>query len=127
MFRITSVYSDVYLELIARQDDGFTALLGASDHTAMRRVWAYTDSSGVASLFRDAASNWRGWCGPKNWASIEGELQLTLTADVRGHITLEVVLSHDIGNVDPWMLRANIGLEAGQLESVARQAEAFFG
>ena len=126
MFRIKSVNSDACLEFSARQGEEFTVSFHAHDHNATTRVWAYTEAGEIARMFREAALAWRGMPRPKIWQSIEGEFQISLTSDKLGHFTVEIVLSHNFGSADAWALRASLGLEAGQLESVAKEAEAFF-
>ncbi len=91
------------------------------------RVSAHSDPYGLVHLFKDAASEWRGWSGEKYWESLEGEFRLGLTSDNVGHITLRVVISHDWGGPDRWRLTAELGIDAGQLESVAQAVGRFFG
>ena len=109
------------------EGDDFLVELRSSDYRAVRRVCAYTDPRGIARIFREAANSWRGWSGVKTWCSIEGELTLSLKHDALGHVAMEVSVHHDSGNLDPWRLRAEIGLEAGQLERLASEAQRFFG
>lgn len=91
------------------------------------RVSTHTDPYGVVRLFKEAASDWRGWSGEKQWESLEGDFRLTLCSGSTGHIRLTALISHDCGNPDPWKLNAELGIEAGQLEFVAQSIEQFFG
>jgi hypothetical protein len=94
----------------------------AQDHSASRRVFAYTDGAGIARLFAEAAREWRGWIDAKVWESLEGEFRIALTIDRLGHVTVADRVRSDLGGSDRWQLDADIGLDAGQLECVAKEA-----
>jgi hypothetical protein len=96
------------------------------DHSAIRRVYAYTDGAGIARLFSEAAREWKGWTGAKVWESIEGELRLELRINHLGHVFLRVRIRSDPGEADRWQLDAELGLDAGQLDGVARDANRFW-
>ncbi len=82
----------------------------------------YTFMSGVPiDLFEAIAREWRGWQGPKQWESLEGELKLTATMDRTGHVSVQVELRRG----GAWELRAWIVLEAGQLDAIAAQLRRF--
>ena len=120
--RMTSSSSDVALEFSGVEGEYFCVTVVARDHSATRRVCAYTDEQGVARLFSEAAAEWKGWPGCKSWEALEGELRLELTADRLGHVTLAVRIRSDPGGADPWQLDAGLSLDAGQLEEIAREA-----
>ena len=120
--RLASSNSDVVLEFSDVDGDYFRVSVVARDHSAMRDVYAYTDRSGIARLFSEAAQEWRGWSGSKVWESIEGELRLGLSADRLGHVTLEIRVRSDPGISDRWQLESDLGLEAGQLDRIAGEA-----
>jgi hypothetical protein len=126
LFSVRSVNTASWIEFSELAGDYFVVKLRSPEYRGIRKVYAYTDASGVAQLFRDAAQSWRGWSGTKSWRSLEGELELSLRQDALGHVTLEVAVGHDDGNADPWRIRASLGLEAGQLEAIASEAERFF-
>jgi hypothetical protein len=115
--------SDVYLEFSDVEDDYFRVSVKAHDHSASRRVYAYTDGTAIARLFADAAREWKGWVEAKVWESIEGEFRIALTSDRLGHVTVAVRVRSDPGGSDRWQLEAEIGLDAGQLEGVAKEAD----
>ena len=104
------------------EDDYFRVSVIAHDHSATRRVYAYTDGSGIARLFADAAKAWKGWHEAKTWESLEGELRIELSIDRLGHVTVAVRVRSDPGGSDRWQLDAELGLDAGQLDGVAREA-----
>lgn len=103
--------------------DNFRVSVVSHDHSATRRVYAYTDCAGVARLFADAARNWRGWHGEKVWESLEGELRIELRIDHLGHVVVAVRVRSEPGGADPWQLDAELSLDAGQLDGVAREAD----
>ena len=75
-------------------------------------------------LFEQMKNEWSGWKEPKGWCAMEGEYNLRATYEPRGHI----ILSSEIDNPsDCWSANAKIDIEAGELDSLARRAKAFFG
>jgi hypothetical protein len=124
---IESSNSDSRLEFGELDGDYFRASLYSDSHAANIRVSTHTDPYGVVRLFKEAASDWRGWPGEKCWESLEGDFRIELRSGSTGHIRLRILIAHDCGNPDPWRLNAEFGIEAGQLESVALNVERFFG
>ena len=120
--RLNSSNSDAVIEFFDIEDDYFRVSVIAHDHSATRRVYAYTDGGGIARLFAEAAKEWKGWHGAKVWESLEGELRIELSIDRLGHVTVAVRVRSDPGGSDRWQLDAELGLDAGQLDDVARQA-----
>jgi primase-polymerase (primpol)-like protein len=72
------------------------------------------------------ASEWRGWAGEKTWATLEGEFELTATADSLGHIRLGFFLRPADTGFN-WELRGALELDAGQLEAIAHEIKAALG
>lgn len=126
MLSLKSSNSDAAVNLSDVEGDRFRVSVVARDHSVSRTVYAYTDAFGVAALFAQAAQEWKGWDGAKVWRSIEGELQLELSHDLRGHVTLRVRIRSDPGGADSWKHEAEIGLDAGQLEAIALGAKALW-
>ena len=120
--RLHSSRSDLVLEFADVDGDGFRVSVIAHDHSATRRVWAHTDAAGLGRLFADAAREWSGWNGTKAWESLEGELRLELSTDRLGHVRLRVRIRSDPGGADQWQLDAELELDAGELDAIARQA-----
>ena len=127
MLSLKSSNSDSAVEFSDVEGDRFRVSVVARDHSASRIVYAYTDAFGIPALFGQAAQEWRGWDGGKVWQSIEGELQLALSHDRRGHVTLRIRLRSDPGGADSWMHEAEIGLDSGQLEAIALNAKTVWG
>ncbi len=123
MLSLKSSNSDAAVTFSEVDGDHFRVSVVAPDHSVSRVVYAYTDAFGVADLFTQAAQEWKGWDGAKVWQSIEGELQLGLSHDRRGHVTLRVRICSDRGGADSWQHEADIGLDAGQLETLALGAK----
>jgi len=126
VLQIKSTESDALLEFSDLSGDYFKVSLRSGSHFAIRKVYAYTDAKGIAALFQEAATEWRGWSGTKKWASIEGEFELELKSDKTGHVTLTTKINHDCGNSDPWRLESTLLIEAGQLENIAKRANQHF-
>lgn len=73
-------------------------------------------SGSPAMLFREMASEWKGWEKPKTWADLEDRVRLSATSDSTGHIRVAVELrgaDYESG------LKATLVYEAGQLERMA--------
>ncbi|MCC6672584.1 MAG: hypothetical protein IT458_16080 [Planctomycetes bacterium] len=121
--RLTSSNSDAVVEFSDVEDDHFRVSVISRDHSATRHVYAYTDGAGIARLLAEAAKDWKGWQEPKVWESLEGELRIELSIDCLGHVTVAVRLRSDPGGPDRWQLDAELGLDAGQLDAVAREAK----
>lgn len=68
MFQIKSTASDALLEFTDVTGNYFKVTLRSDSHFAMREVYAYTDAKGIASLFQEAATQWRGWSDTKKWS-----------------------------------------------------------
>jgi hypothetical protein len=123
MLRLTSSNSGATIEFSQVQGDSFHLSVLHLNYSASRSVSAYTDPDGIARLWADAAREWRGWHGAKVWESLEGELRIQLSTDRAGHVELRVRLRSDAGVSDPWSIETSIGLDAGALESIARDAK----
>ncbi|MHB8839025.1 MAG: DUF6228 family protein [Gemmatimonadaceae bacterium] len=119
-FRLKSVNSDTTLEFTAIDSDYFCASLIGRDHTAVRRVFGYTDAPRITHMFGEAAAHWKGWEGRKSWNSPEGDLALHLTCDQSGHVVLSVLIRTEPGEPDGWQHHAELALEVGQLDGVVR-------
>ena len=76
------------------------------------------------SFFDDMAGSWRGWRGAKAWSSYEGDFQLSASSDGKGHVFLRVALAAGASD-DLWRAETQLLLEAGQLETYAKQFHEF--
>ena len=80
----------------------------------------------LSELFSGLAEDWRGWEGERRWGSLDGEVELRATHDKLGTITLAVRMRSDA--YDPtvrehhWTTTALLFLDAGTLDSLAREA-----
>lgn len=99
-----------------------------TDHnlSAAAQVYAGYAPSHPAPLFADMARQWAGWSGELVWESLEGELAIRCSRDRVGHIFIRVELRSG-PMPDDWRVVVTVLAEAGQLESIARHAELFFG
>jgi hypothetical protein len=88
VLRLKSANSDVYVEFSEVDGDDFRISMSAADHSATRRICAFTDRAGVARLLAEAARDWQGWKGAKVWESLDCDLRLELRTDRLGHVTL---------------------------------------
>jgi hypothetical protein len=104
----------------------FKVRLTEFELTVVGRVYVGPTGPGPAVLFAQMAAHWKGWQGDFTWESPAGELALHCARDRAGHVAIRVTLRSGPGE-DDWLVRATILTEAGQLETLARRAAAFFG
>ena len=76
----------------------------------------------LVQTLRSCAADWRGWAGPRDWRSIEGELSISVEHDRLGHAAFEVRLHQPYGG---WTATNTIVVEVGQLDALAAEASAF--
>ena len=121
-FAITSRDDGAALHLRQDDRDYFVAELRGLSLAAQARVGTYM-SAGLADMFAEMATHWRGWDGTRTWSSLEGELRLSAEADRTGHVALTVELREGAPSV--WAVTLLLIVEAGQLERLARAARDF--
>ena len=78
-----------------------------------------------ALFFDQMAKSWRGWEGALKWATLENEIILTATMDHMGHVGMLVELRSTVYPSD-WEVKFRLHLEAGGLDSLARQVKQVF-
>lgn len=122
-FEIKSASGATRLTLAWADPDHIVATISDVGLTASASVYMY-ERQLPSSFFVEIARDWRGWEGQRAWAAIEGELSLTATSDKIGHVRLEVLLRNGVGD-QSWEVNAWLTLEAGQLDSIARQVNRF--
>jgi hypothetical protein len=122
IFQVVSRDDGAALTLRAHTRDYFLAELRGLNLMAHARVGTYM-SHGLGELFTQMASDWRGWRGAKTWSSLEGELRMSAEADRTGHVSISVELREGAPAI--WTVVLELLVEAGQLESLARDARAF--
>jgi hypothetical protein len=126
MFCIHSANSDRELIFSDHRDDYFQVELKGGEIYALRGVWVDTDGNDANVLFQKLAGFQRPWQGAISWESLEGEFSLSATCTPLGQVTLLVILSCDIGTPELWRVEASLVTELGQLERIAKNANAFF-
>lgn len=93
---------------------------GAAASALMFHRWS-GDALRLDRYFGQLAEQWRGWEGNLDW---EGErLDLSATHDGLGHVMVAVVLHGEADrDFDRWEFRGFVKVEAGALQSLAREA-----
>ena len=81
--------------------------------------------SDPVDFFRTLAEQWRGWDGAIEWCSMEGDLTLAAETDRCGHVVIRVGIGPAFRE-HAWSAHVFARMDAGQLEPLRRQAEAFF-
>ena len=125
-FIIKSVRSDATLEFSHMRQYRVNIALISEERKAVKDIYLDDgDTSKLASLFQAMAEQWRGWEGKLVWLSLDGDFALNATSDGLGHIELEVECSN-YGVAEPWYFKGSLFAEAGQLDTLARDAKRFF-
>ena len=105
--------------------DSYAVELRASNFSACTVVENPGYGNPPSQLLKELAANWRGWKGVKSWLALEGELKIEATCDALGHVTLSFTIPAYSGQKQ-WTASAKVVCEAGQLEALAKEAQAFF-
>ena len=79
-----------------------------------------------SAFFDRLASQWNGWVGSETWRSTEGEFSIVATSDRTGHVRFAFNFLKPSQSAY-WTASAFVLVEAGQLDAIARGANAFFG
>lgn len=103
----------------------FVARFQSEGLVASGLVSTYINGEYLPKLFQDLAVNWKGFSKPMSWSSLEGELRISCTSDSLGLITLQIELGPS-SHPGPWVLNCNLDIDAGQLESIAKDVVRFF-
>ncbi len=135
-FQIESASGEGLLEFFERTPrdpskplERFKVKVIEQDLYAVVRVYASlesVDEPSPTTLFALMASQWRGWQGEMAWGSLEEELSLRCSFHKSGQVPIQVRIRSGSSKGD-WSVEALIQTEAGQLETIARQASDFFG
>jgi len=83
------------------------------------------DASSLAQFFKDMARDWRGWPDAREWKSLDSDFSLSCTTDGLGHVFVRLQLYSDCSRTG-WAAGADLVLEAGQLDDLARDAARLF-
>jgi hypothetical protein len=103
----------------------FTATIRAEGLSASKAVYVL-EADGLASLFEEMASEWRGWKGAKEWGAVEGDFTLSGTHDGVGTLTIRASLWHYVSL--EWSASVEIEIDAGeQLVQTASAVRRFVG
>jgi Family of unknown function (DUF6228) len=77
---------------------------------------------GLAEYLERLARDWRGWRDERRWISLEGDVELVATHNGLGTIALVARLSTEPFGQHRWNARAELLLDAGGLDRLARDA-----
>lgn len=91
---------------------------------ATQRVLTINDFRDLVLFFNDLSAQWRGWTGSKNYASLEGDLQISARHD--GRVSLDFEISQK-SVPRGWSLAGVLLLDPGEeLSNVAQEIQSFF-
>jgi Family of unknown function (DUF6228) len=77
---------------------------------------------GLPEYFEALAKDWRGWSDERRWESLEGDVALIAVHDGHGTVRLRASLRTEAFAQHRWNASAELLLDAGGLDHLARQA-----
>lgn len=89
----------------------FVAELQAPGLHATRQVFVF-DGEGLTCFLTEVAEAWRGWQGPKEWASPDHDLTVAVECDRQGHNTFSFTLRD--GPISTWSAHTAVVIAAGE-------------
>ncbi len=123
ILRITSVGSSSWIEFrslrlhagvvyfdLAAQFENFTGAVGASTYYVGSPAIPFLRASKISGSFKS-----------ESWASLEGEIKISISGDSLGHRAVNVEMRTDFTR-----LEGGIGVEAGRLGAIAHDLAALF-
>jgi uncharacterized protein DUF6228 len=103
------------------RDDYWLATLSCGSLHASLRFYEL-EITGLAEYFEQLAADWRGWAGERRWESLEGDVALVATHDGLGTVALIARLGTEAFAIHRWTASAELLLDAGGLDPIARGA-----
>lgn len=119
---VTLTLSNFVYEGEDSKSDSFLVEVKAYDLRAEARASTFM-AADLGQFFTSLANDWRGGQDERTWTTLEGEFELTATSDALGHVRLAYFIRPPHTGFN-WELRGVLELEAGQLESLALDAQA---
>ncbi|WP_147424425.1 DUF6228 family protein [Vogesella indigofera] len=126
LLSIRSTSSRRELVFSHHRDEYFHVELKGFELSAATDIWAYTDANGLNQFFQELAEFKKPWQGQHSWASIEQDFHLSAICTSLGSVAFQVELRGLQGAPEEWCVEAGLVSEFGQLEQIAKNAEAFF-
>jgi len=117
----TLVFADFEPEYAGADSKSFVVKASTRGWAVEQRVSAYL-AADLGKYFSELAMHWRGWKGTKTWSTLECELELTASSDSVGHVKLAFSINQGFSGGN-WRLQGELELEAGALESLAKEAQ----
>jgi len=105
--------------------ESYTVEMEDLDFQASMQVFNAGYDLPPSALFGRLASQWTGWKGSEEWRSAEGEFAIVATCDRTGHVRFAFNFLKPAQSAY-WSASAFVLVEAGQLDSIAWEAHAFF-
>ena len=81
------------------------------------------EPEGLADFLEEIAGDWRGWSGERSWQSGEAEMRLTVRHDKTNTVLVRVELED--GAPPHWRCQAELELDPGAFDEIARQVRQF--
>jgi hypothetical protein len=103
-------------------EDGYwNAILSCGALQASLRFYEMS-LGGLPDYFETLAKDWRGWSGERRWESLEDDVALVAVHDGHGTISVRAHLRTEAFAQHRWSASAELLLDAGGLDRLARQA-----
>ena len=101
----------------------FPVELSGYSVSAHTQLWSEMDAPELADFFFDLGKQKTPWKGALKWASLEGDLGLSVTCTALGSVTFQVTLRGLPGAPEEWSVQVGIEIGLGELERLASEAE----
>lgn len=90
---------------------------------ANAQLWSEMDAPELAFFFVSLGEHRVPWKGALTWASLEGDLGLSVTCTALGSVTFQVKLRGLPGAPEEWSVQVGIETGLGELERLAIEAK----
>ena len=123
MLCIHSTSSNRELRMSRGQGGYFVVEIAGHRVTALTEIWIEDDAAHLERFFVDLGANERPWKGAREWESLEGDLNFSVTCNALGNVTFAIQLSGMPGAPEEWSVRVGLDTELGQLPRIGEEAE----
>lgn len=120
---IRSTASNRVLQIGEPSGSFFPVELVGYSVTAHTQLWSEMDAPDLAFFFANLGEHRVPWKGALTWASLEGDLGLSVTCTALGSVIFQVKLRGLPGAPEEWSVQVGIETGLGELERLAIEAK----
>ena len=120
---IRSTASNRVLQIGEPSGSFFPVKLTGYSVAANTQLWSEMDAPELAFFLTNLGEHRVPWKGALTWASLEGDLGLSVTCTALGSVTFQVELRGLPGAPEEWSVQVGIETGLGELERLAIEAK----